>query len=477
MSLEQAIRALASAYALLAAVSLPRAVWAQDTFTLERFLPSPAGDRFLGVESPFVAGNFALHAELLADYALRPLILRAPPADAKALVFNQAVLHANLSLALNQRLLLNLDVPGVALQNGDTTPQLHGVDFGDVRWGGRARLLGDNGEPLQFGLGGYLWLPSATGATTGDGQVRGMPYVALGGLIGQVLWSTQAGVEFRPSRVYAGTVHEGSSLDFGVGLAYLVDEQRRIQLGLESTLSFVLAKPAARNLNAELLFAGRYRFSNGLELGAGIGPGLTRAVGTPALRALALLAYVPVADLRPPAAAALILNPPVSADGLSERSLRIAQLQNAPAAPRCCSVSPTAAASELRRARGGSAPPADGILFDTASAEVDARAERAIHAVADYLIAHPEIRRVELCGYADIHGTVESNQRLGARRAEAVKQALIRHSVSPERLVSKSYGATELTASSTSSAGMHQNRRVVIRVLEPDTGSAPAAVP
>ncbi len=74
---------------------------------------------------------------------------------------------------------------------------------------------------------------------------------------------------------------------------------------------------------------------------------------------------------------------------------------------------------------------------------------------------------MELGGYADIHGTVESNERLGTRRAEAVRRVLIRHSVAPDRLVTKSYGATELVASSTTTKGMRRNRRVVIRVIEP----------
>jgi outer membrane protein OmpA-like peptidoglycan-associated protein len=106
------------------------------------------------------------------------------------------------------------------------------------------------------------------------------------------------------------------------------------------------------------------------------------------------------------------------------------------------------------------------ILFDTGSAHVGPRAEQALHAIADYLILHPEIGRVEIAGYADIHGTIESNERLAARRAEAVRRALVRHSVAPARLVTRSYGATSPAASSTTTNGMRRNRRVVIRMLD-----------
>lgn len=458
---------------LLAAPSVARA---QESFALERFHPAPAGDRFLGVPSPYVAGDLALHAALLADYGYRPLVLKAPPATTSALVSHQAVLHANLSLSLSQRVLLNLDLPALAVQAGDTTPALHRVDFGDVRLGARARLWGDNGTPLQLGLGGYFWLPSATGSTVGDDDVRGMPFVALGGLAGPFLWSALFGAEFRPAQRYRGAVLEGISLDFGGAFGYLVDQERRLQLGLESTLSFVASQPSSRNLNAELLFEGRYRFLDRFEAGLGVGPGLSQGVGTPTLRALAFLAYVPVADLHPPQRARLPENPQVAADSLIYRSIRLPRLQSAPVDSRCCTVAPTQEASRAE-SRAVPATPRDdpagtAILFDAGSAQVSPKAERAIHALADYLILHPEIRKVELCGYADIHGTVHSNERLGARRAEAVRQALIRHSVAPERLVSKSYGATAPIASSTTPEGMRHNRRVVIRVVEGTSASA-----
>ena len=452
----------------LTALSSARAVHAQDAFALEHFQAAPAGDRFFGVPSPYVAGDFDLHAALLADYAYRPLVLDAPPASERALLSSQTVLHANLSLSLNRRVLLNLDVPALSVQTGDTTPPLHKVDFGDVRLGGRVRLLGENGTPVQLGLGGYFWLPSATGASSGDGAVRGMPYVSLGGLWGPLLWTGMAGAEFRPKQDYEGVVRQGTSLDFGAALGYLVDAQRRFQLGAESTLSFVLSDPSARNLNVDLLFEGRYRFLDRFEAGAALGPGLSQGVGTPEVRAVVSFAYVPVADLNQPLPAVTPENPLLSGDGLIDRSIRLAQLQNPPASAACCGAAALATRSGEPRATPRQVAVPDGrILFDPGSAEVGVGAERAIHAVADYLILHPELTTVEICGYADIHGTVESNERLGARRAQAVKRALARHSVEPNRLAICNFGASAPAASSTTSIGMSQNRRVVIRIGEP----------
>lgn len=171
-------------------------------------------------------------------------------------------------------------------------------------------------------------------------------------------------------------------------------------------------------------------------------------------------------------------NSPVSADTILDRARRLSNLQSAPLDPSCCAVEARASASvQPTLVKDDSAPDAFEILFDSGSAEVGRSAERAIHALADYLILHPEIQKVELGGYADIHGTVESNERLGARRAEAVKRVLIRHSVAPDRLLTKSYGATALAASSTTAKGMRQNRRVVIRIIEPAGTERRAAEP
>jgi outer membrane protein OmpA-like peptidoglycan-associated protein len=461
---------------LLPVLGMPGLAWAQSAFSLERFTPTPAGDRFLGVPSPYVAGGLAFHGGLLTDYAYRPLVLRAPPADTRALVSHQAVLHANITLALQRRLLLNLDLPALALQKGETTPALHGADVGDVRAGARVRLLGENATPFQLGLGGYLWLPTATGRTTGDGAVRGMPYLALGGLVGPLVWSGMLGAEFRPAGRYLGAVQEGISLDAGAALGYLLDEPRRLQLGLESALSFVAADPSSRNLNAELLFDARYRFADRFEAALGAGPGLSRGLGTATLRAGLLLAYVPVADLFP-ARTPTPDNAAVAADSLLYRSRRLASLPAAPPDARCCTEGTTQSTTRALVTHGAqvsesASESAPAILFDVGSTELTPDSERVIHALADYLISHPEVRQVELCGYADLHGTVESNERLGARRADAVKQALVRHSVAATRLVSKGYGATAPVASSTTAEGLHRNRRVVVRIAAPVPSTA-----
>ncbi len=49
--------------------------------------------------------------------------------------------------------------------------------------------------------------------------------------------------------------------------------------------------------------------------------------------------------------------------------------------------------------------------------------------IADTLIRHPEIKRVEVQGHTDNSGTAEHNQVLSEQRAEAVRAWLVQHGV------------------------------------------------
>lgn len=446
-------RRLAAAVLITACVS-PRDARADD-LALDRFQPAPAGDRFLGVPSPYVAGDLDAHALLLVEYAHRPLLLRrvADHVEAGALVAGQAVFHAGVSLALRRRLLLHVDIPFVALQASEVEGGPGLADFGDVRLGLRVRLLGEDAGPFQLGLGGDFWAPTGTGAFVTDGAVRGRPYVAGGGILGPVVWSAMLGAELRPSQLYLGSVTEGTSLGAGVGAGLLLGEERRLQLGLEISASVVAEQPDARTTHAELLFQGRYRILDRLEIGAGVGPGLSSGVGTPQLRAALLLAYVPVADLRP-----------FTPSRTSWPSTARFETVGPPAEPAPPPPPPPAEDAADVRLSGDEIVTGGEIAFAFGSAELADGSEAVIHAVADFLIAHPEIGEVEVRGHADIDGTLEVNERLARRRAEAVRQALIHHSIEPARLVARGFGPRAPAAASATAEGRRRNRRVELWV-------------
>lgn len=90
--------------------------------------------------------------------------------------------------------------------------------------------------------------------------------------------------------------------------------------------------------------------------------------------------------------------------------------------------------------------------------------EAKVQGVAATLNRYPS-RAVEVNGYTDAIGTDARNERLSERRAEAVKDALVRNGVSASRITTRGYGDANPVASNATAEGRAQNRRVEI-ILE-----------
>ncbi|MGH7438642.1 MAG: OmpA family protein, partial [Polyangiaceae bacterium] len=93
--------------------------------------------------------------------------------------------------------------------------------------------------------------------------------------------------------------------------------------------------------------------------------------------------------------------------------------------------------------------------------------------IADTLIRHTEIKRVEVQGHTDNSGTPEHNKTLSEQRADAVVAWLAQHGVSNDKLVAHGYGQEKPLVPNVTAANRSQNRRVQFIILEKE-GSAPA---
>jgi len=102
--------------------------------------------------------------------------------------------------------------------------------------------------------------------------------------------------------------------------------------------------------------------------------------------------------------------------------------------------------------------------FAFRTATLTPEGESKVTAVAAMLNRYPS-RRIEVNGYTDSIGSEANNQGLSERRADAVKDALIRNGVNPNRIIVRGYGAANPVASNATAEGRAQNRRVEI-VLE-----------
>ena len=298
-------RLAGAALALSVATAAGAASAQQQGVALNRFDPSPAGDRFFGVQSPYSAGHLTPHIMLLGDYAHNPLVLRWTGSgdNAGVIVSSQLYLHLNGGISLWNRLNVNVDVPVALFQDGGS-PNVGGTtfaspskaQFGDLRLGLRARLFGEYHDPFQIAVGGYVWFPTApaaAGSYVGNGKVRGLPQVIVGGRVGErFIYTAAMGPEIRADEDIGGTP-TGSMFKWGAGVGVLLLDNRHLQLGLEAAGGLTFRELQKRTINSELLGSVRYRIIDDLEVGVGAGPGLSSGVGTPDFRGVLMIAYTP----------------------------------------------------------------------------------------------------------------------------------------------------------------------------------------
>ena len=277
---------------------------------LPKFDPSFAGDRFFGVPSPFTPsdGVFNVHGGVVLDYAHNPLVVASSDDSPLScgesecsVVEHQLFLHANVTVALFDRVSVNVDMPFALYQAGEgnvgndalTLTSPSGAELGDLRVGARVRLFGEYHDAFQVGLGGYLWVPTGgSDAYVTDGSVRGQPHALVGGRADRFIWTAAVGPTLRGSAQVAN-VTLGHQFNWGAGAGVLLLEDRTLQLGLETSGAVSFDETEGRNTNAEVLAGAKFRFVKFMEAGLAAGPGLTNGVGTPDFRGVFTLQYTP----------------------------------------------------------------------------------------------------------------------------------------------------------------------------------------
>ena len=104
--------------------------------------------------------------------------------------------------------------------------------------------------------------------------------------------------------------------------------------------------------------------------------------------------------------------------------------------------------------------------FATGSAEVPSSALDFLSSGAAALKKLPSGAVLEIAGYTDNTGDPDANIQLSQRRADAVRQALIKDGVPTDMLVAKGYGAANPIASNDDPDGRLRNRRIEYRLVK-----------
>jgi len=98
------------------------------------------------------------------------------------------------------------------------------------------------------------------------------------------------------------------------------------------------------------------------------------------------------------------------------------------------------------------------VYYQFDSVELEAEAEDILKKNAEWMKANPKAR-VEVEGHCDDVGSAEYNLALGAKRAQTARAFLINQGVSPERLVTISYGKEAPACFEQTESCRVQNRR------------------
>ena len=105
------------------------------------------------------------------------------------------------------------------------------------------------------------------------------------------------------------------------------------------------------------------------------------------------------------------------------------------------------------------------VLFAFDSTDLVQCSVASLPSLRDHLERHPEVELLEIEGHADGSGSDEYNRDLSLRRARAIREWLVEHGVSAERLRVAAQGESAPLEPNDAEDGRSQNRRARFRVV------------
>lgn len=470
-------------------------------YALDRFEPSDRGSDWFVNESLDFRGSPRPAAGVVFDWAYKPLVLADPSS-----IVDQVVMHPGAALVLEDHVRVALSVPVLVFQDGDADR----AALGDVRLSGDLRIAGHYGGPVSVAAGAQAYLPTGHRSLfTSDGTVRVTPRLLFAGDFQGFFYAAQVGFAYRPlDATFAGRAL-GSEAIFSAAGGVKVND--RFVLGPELYGSTVVTGGdrafGTRGTPLELLLGAHITLAEHWKTGTAIGPGLTRADGTPSMRVVFSIELEPAIcndpdgdgicsqddacpsvdgvpqnhgcpadrdfdgfgdrdDACPDQAGTRTVDPKTTGcpdrdeDGVADLADACPDVPGAPSDDPKTNGCPTAAA------------PAEKVVFTEQvpfapdATTLGPEAVTALTAVAKQLREKPEVRvRVE--GHADDHEAKSGDvKKLTTDRADAARKWLEQHGIDAARMRSEGYGADRPVDTSGTEPGRARNRRVEIHAVE-----------
>jgi OmpA-OmpF porin, OOP family len=275
-------------------------------FALSRFDPSERGSEWFVLDSLDLRGHMRPAIGVVGDWAYKPLVVYNPDgSERSALVEHQLITHLGGSLVLWDRIRGSLNLPIAAYQTGESVTRADGTRlgapgpaFGDLRAAIDVRILGEHGSAFNSTVGVAVYLPTGSRDNyTSDQTVRMSPRAMVAGDIDIFSYAGRLGFNYRPLTDRFDANPLGSELTIGASAGVrLLD--RKLLVGPELYGSTVTDSDSffeRRTTPLEWLLGAHYTVSD-FRVGGGVGTGLTRGWGTPVVRTVLSVEWVPSAD-------------------------------------------------------------------------------------------------------------------------------------------------------------------------------------
>jgi outer membrane protein OmpA-like peptidoglycan-associated protein len=107
----------------------------------------------------------------------------------------------------------------------------------------------------------------------------------------------------------------------------------------------------------------------------------------------------------------------------------------------------------------------DRIQFEIDKATLTVGSRAVVARLAKLLVAHPEYSLVSIEGHADDRGTEKYNEQLSERRAQAVRDVLVKGGVGAARLATVGYGESRPRVQGANLTARAENRRVEFKIV------------
>ena len=496
-------------------------------YAIDRFEPSDRGSDWFVNESLDFRGSPRPAAGIVTEWAYKPRVLYDPSkiqGDPRAVaIADQVVVHAGAALVLKDRVRVALDVPLLIYQGGDdlsavatTGRSPSKAALGDVRLSSDLRIIGQYGGPISAAVGAQVYLPTGNRSLyTSDGTVRVTPRLLVAGDFEGFFYAAKLGFAYRPLDATFDGRPLGSEAIFSIAGGVKVND--RFVLGPEVFGSTVVTGGDSafrtRNTPLELLLGAHITLAEHWKTGTAIGPGFTRADGTPSMRVIFSVELEPAIcadpdgdgictpddacptvdgvafnhgcpadrdfdgfndadDACPDQAGSRTADPKTrgcpdrDADGVADMNDACLEVAGVPSEDPKTNGCPTADAPAEKVTFTEHA------LFAPDSSVIGPEAAAALGAVAKRLHDNPDLRvRVE--GHADDREANAADvKKLSTNRADAAKKWLQDHGIDAARMRSEAYGSDRLLDTTGTDQGRAKNRRVEIHAVE-----EPAATP